>query len=59
MEHVSGVGTGARSPQPVSYYVHHAFKLEEPPPAHAPLCDDEYRRADDRLDRPTVVSMGS
>lgn len=53
------------------YYVPHALKLEEPPPAHAhahalphALYDDaEFRRAgaepSERLDRPTVVSMGS
>lgn len=60
-----GGGAGARSSVALGYYaVQHAFKLEEPPPAHAhalehaPL-DDDYRRADDRLDRPTIVSMGS
>ncbi|CAG9782640.1 unnamed protein product [Diatraea saccharalis] len=58
----SAVGRGG-----LGYYAGH-MKLEEPPPAHAhhaPLYDDaEYRRAaaaaaDERLDRPTVVSMGS
>lgn len=56
---------------PAPYYVPHALKLEEPPPAHAhahalphALYDDaEFRRAAaesaERLDRPTVVSMGS
>ncbi|XP_063836457.1 transcription factor GATA-6-like isoform X4 [Ostrinia nubilalis] len=54
LEPAPALGGGARSPLPVSYYVQHAFKLEEPPPAHAL---DDYRRAPD--DRPSVVSMGS
>lgn len=53
------------------YYVPHALKLEEPPPAHAhahalphALYEEaEFRRAGtepaERLERPTVVSMGS
>ncbi|XP_075979508.1 uncharacterized protein LOC142978805 isoform X2 [Anticarsia gemmatalis] len=62
-------GGGARSPLALNYYVQqHALKLEEPPPAHGAhahaahaLYEDEYRRADsaERLERPTVVSMGS
>lgn len=60
-------GAGPAGP----YHVPHALKLEEPPPAHAyalalprALYDEaELRRAGaepaERLDRPTVVSMGS
>ncbi|XP_047029123.1 transcription factor BCFI-like isoform X6 [Helicoverpa zea] len=81
----AAAGSGARSPLSLNYYVQHALKVEEPPPAHsahaahaphaphvthaahaqhahAPhaLYDEEYRRAaDERLERPTVVSMGS
>lgn len=75
----AAAASGARSPLALNYYVQHALKVEEPPPAHATphhahahahaghaahaahaLYDDEYRRAaDDRLERPTVVSMGS
>ncbi|XP_013197013.1 transcription factor BCFI isoform X2 [Amyelois transitella] len=61
-----GVGVGgARSPMSMNYaYMQHALKVEEPPPAHAHYSvydDAEYRRAaeGERLDRPTVVSMGS
>ncbi|XP_053602068.1 transcription factor BCFI-like isoform X4 [Plodia interpunctella] len=61
-----GVGVGgARSPMSMNYaYMQHALKMEEPPPAHAHYNvyeDAEYRRSADseRLDRPTVVSMGS
>ncbi|XP_059056083.1 transcription factor GATA-4-like [Achroia grisella] len=56
-----GGGGGPRSPLAMNYYVQHTLKLEEPPPAHAhhALYDDDYRRADDRADRPTVVSLGS
>ncbi|KAJ8735166.1 hypothetical protein PYW08_014416 [Mythimna loreyi] len=82
LESGSGATGGARSPLALNYYVQHALKVEEPPPAHAhaahaahhahaahaghaahaahQLYDDEYRRAaDERLERPTVVSMGS
>ncbi|XP_030041091.1 transcription factor BCFI isoform X2 [Manduca sexta] len=82
----AGGGTGgARSSLSMGYFMQHAMKLEEPPPAHAThaahahthtahalahahahghsLYDEaDYRRtpADaERLDRPTVVSMGS
>ncbi|XP_052750127.1 transcription factor GATA-4-like isoform X5 [Galleria mellonella] len=64
---------GPRSPLAMNYYVQQALKLDEPPPAHShpALYDDaDYRRAAaaaavaaaepaERLDRPTVVSMGS
>lgn len=82
VESGAGAGSGARSPLALNYYVQHALKAEEPPPAHAhaapaqhahshahthahthahaALYDEEYRRAaDERLERPTVVSMGS
>ncbi|KAJ8733587.1 hypothetical protein PYW07_014138 [Mythimna separata] len=75
LEGGGGASGGARSPLALNYYVQHALKAEEPPPAHAhgaphlhahaahaahQLYDDEYRRAaDERLERPTVVSMGS
>ncbi|XP_035430914.2 transcription factor BCFI isoform X4 [Spodoptera frugiperda] len=82
LESGAGAGSGARSPLALNYYVQHALKVEEPPPAHAhaapaqhahshahthahthahaALYDEEYRRAaDERLERPTVVSMGS
>lgn len=82
VESGAGAGSGARSPLALNYYVQHALKVEEPPPAHAhaapaqhahshahthahthahaALYDEEYRRAaDERLERPTVVSMGS